>query len=527
MEIKKLLPNVPAIWYGHPSAVCYIGSVMRLMEYIGDPVEEDELFALSGAGLCFPWRFASSCDEVSIIPEIPARTFGAFGYESEHLTGDAVSDKAMCFGKIKESIDRGMPVIGFGITTAMPMTCLIVGYDENGLYTRACWQPNGESHDSEEYFYLTEWHENCSGLLIVGEKTGERLTGKAAYAKIAEWALIFRCYGKSVLAEGQDIYINKHAYEAMYDWLLDDTQWQNPNSGGREQFLKQCGLLLLGYYRGNLRQYLEKLDAQYPGVVNAPLFDVINRISDALPGANTSDLWLHEAVDPALSDFSKMTDRDLRKKVVDFVHLLCEYDNSVQWTLFMPDFVKNQTKGFKVDSFDYLQFPAMRFIGVEGKEFDDIGRRVNAMKGLDEMTEFKSDFDHDIFFNHHYGLSVDNQWHGVWGRFMKADTPVPDGYISFDFAPYEVLKKDLRSAGVPFYSRFALAKFSGDVNAMHSREGFDSDAMYDVTRNIILGNGVEIPYPEKYWTAEVFLNGCNEYSTGFLFSVGDWQTMKK
>lgn len=61
------------------------------------------------------------------------------------------------------------------------------------------------------------------------------------------------------------------------------------------------------------------------------------------------------------------------------------------------------------------------------------------------------------------------------------------------------------------------------MDAMHACEGFDSDAMYDVTRNIILGDGVNIPYPEKYWTAEMFLEGCGKYSTGYLFSVGEWQ----
>jgi hypothetical protein len=66
MENKKILSGVPAMWYGNPSAVCYIGSVIRLMEYIGDPVEQDEVFALSGAGLCFPWRFASSCDLIGV-----------------------------------------------------------------------------------------------------------------------------------------------------------------------------------------------------------------------------------------------------------------------------------------------------------------------------------------------------------------------------------------------------------------------------------------------------------------------------
>ena len=513
MDTKKILPNVPAMWYGHPSAVCYIGSVVRLMEYIGDPASETEVFALSGAGLCFPWRFASSCDEVSIIPEIPQRTFGAFGYESEYLPPDAVGDKTVCLDKIKESIGRGMPVIGFGITEKMPMTCLIVGYDENGLYTRSFWPPNGENHDSDEYFYSPDWHEKCSGLLIVGNKTSDRLTGAAAYKHITDTALMFRCYKQSVIAEGQDVYINQHAFNAMSDWLLDDAQWEDPMSAGKEQFLKQCGILLLGYYRNNLREYLENLEAENPGLVNPPVFTAIKRISDRIPGAHTSDLWLHEAVDPALKDFSAMKSRDLRKKVTDYVMELQGCDNNVQWTLFMPDFIKNQTNGFAVDSFEYKKFPAMRFIGMDDKKINGMEERVNAMKVLAAMTEYKSDFDYDTLFIHHHGLEVDNPPQLVWGRFMKANTPVPDGYDSFDFEP------DAADVpGVPYYSQFALATFSGDMTALHSSEGFDCDAMYDTTRNIILGDGVCIPYPEKYWTGEIFFNGCDQYSTGFIFS---------
>ena len=51
------------------------------------------------------------------------------------------------------------------------------------------------------------------------------------------------------------------------------------------------------------------------------------------------------------------------------------------------------------------------------------------------------------------------------------------------------------------------------------KEGYDVNAMYDVTRNIILGQGVLIPYPEKYWTAEVFLDGYANGSSAFMFSV--------
>lgn len=513
MAIKNILPDVPAMRYGNPSAVCYIGSVIRLMEYIGDPVDEHELFALSGVGLCFPWRFASCCDEVSIIPEIPANTFKPFGYESEYISSENLN-KITCLDKIKQSIDSGKPVIGFGITVKMPMSCLIVGYDDTGLYTRSYWYPDGVNHDSDDYFYSTDWFENCSGLLIVGEKSGERLTGSDAYKIITDWALKYRRYKKSVIAEGQDIYINQHAFDYMINWLLDDEQWKNPEQNGKEQFLKQCGLLLFGHYRYHLHEYLKKLDAEYPDLVNKPVFNKLNEIENAIPGTHKSDLWLHEAVDPALKDFSAMSDRALRKKVAEYVVMLKEIDNSVQWTLFMPDFVKNQTKGFKVDNFEYRKLPAMRFIGKEGEEFSDIEKRLEIMRILDSMKDYKSEFDYDILFMHHYGLSVDNPWHGIWGRFMKADTPIPDGFLSFNFVP-----PDNSPAGFPFYSQFALANFSGDMDAMHKVEGFDSDAMYDVTRNIILGDGVIIPYPEKYWTAEVFYNGCDKYSTGYLFSI--------
>lgn len=517
MREKNVLDGVPVMHYGNPSAVCYIGSVMRFMECIGDPVEQDELFALSGVGLCFPWRFASSCDEVSVIPDIPSRTFEAFGYDSEYFAKDALKDKNACFDKIKKSIDSGRPVIGFGITVKMPMSCLITGYDENGVYTRSFWPPEGCEYNSEEYFYSVDWYENCAGLLFVGEKKGERLKGKAAYDYITDWALRFRCCPYSVKAEGKDIYLNQYAYDEMVKWLHDDAMWENPVSDGKEQFLKQCGLLLLGHYRCQLYSYLKKLDSEYPDVVNKPVFSALERIMSAMTGSEYSDLRLDVLVSPELADFSAMKKRELREKTAEYVRKLRDDDNCVQWALFMPDCVKNQMKDFTVESFEYKKYPAMRFIGVEGEEYDNVEKRAAAMKMLDEMKEYKSDFDYDILFMHHYGLECDMPWHGVWGRFMKADTPVPDGYIYFDMAA-ECDGK----AGPPYVSQFAFARFTGTDEALHSRENFDSDAMYDVTRNIILGDDVCIPYPEKYWTAEVFLNGCENSGTAYLFSTADW-----
>lgn len=100
---------------------------------------------------------------------------------------------------------------------------------------------------------------------------------------------------------------------------------------------------------------------------------------------------------------------------------------------------------------------------------------------------------------------------------MRADTPVPEGFVHFDFIPAREANDFV--AGPPYLSQFAYAQFEGNVDAIHGTEGFDSDAMYEVTRNIILGQGINIPYPDKYWTAEVFLKGVQNPSSAYMFSV--------
>ena len=548
---QRILTDIPKLQYGQSSAVCFIGALMALMEAVGDPVAEDEAFALTGVGLCFPWQVDSACDEVSVTPKVLNRALGAFGYENEVLTGEALQglDKAACFEKIKKSIDGGKPVVGLGITTDAPMACLIVGYDDGGLYTRAYFAPQGADADAEDYFYSVDWHENCAGLVIMGDKVRDRCVGAAAYNRIGEWALDVRCSPENVKAAGKDIYLNRHAFFAMAEWLLDDAQWQNPQEGNKEMWLKQCGLLLFGHYRWQLWKYLQRLEAENSGLVNPPVFALLETINKAIVGwsqsknrsaarpcvlgSHESDLWLHEAVDKAIVDFDALKDRALREKVAQYVHRLREYDDRLQWSLFMPDMVKEQQKGFRVENFEYLDFPAMRFVGVEdgGADADNAARRTEAARVLDGMAAYKSGFGYDMLLIHHHGQHVDTPPQLIWGRFMKADAPVPgclgeqqsglcsatspDGFVSVDFVPHDVKK-----AGQPYYSRFAFATFSDDVKAMHAAEGFDVDAMYDITRNIILGQDVCIPYPEKYWTAEVFIEGFEKESTGYLFSVG-------
>ena len=351
---------------------------------------------------------------------------------------------------------------------------------------------------------------------IKGQK-GEKLTDAEKYKRIVSWA---------AKARGQ----NPGVFDALTEWVLDDSQWSDEKLAENEQILMQGVFARFKEQNAQLGAYLSELEPS--GVVNTAVFKALDRFDDELSGVS-HDERLRETVAKVFADFSAMRERGVREQIagnktgpagvnyVDifgYINYLKDCDAGVQWALFMPDMAERQQEGFKVDSFEYKKMSAMRFIGREDADLDNMEVRKKLFRTLDAMDEHKLDFDYDVLFMHHYGLCVDvGPWHGFWGRFMKADTPVPEGFLYFDFVPHKPHNDG--KAGPPFFSQFAYVTFSGDMDAMHKREGYDSDAMYDVTRNIMLGQGINIPYPDKYWTAEVFLDGCDKYSTAYMFSA--------
>jgi len=350
----------------------------------------------------------------------------------------------------------------------------------------------------------------------IGEQKDVQLSDEEKYQRIVSWA------GK---ARGQ----NPNVFDALTEWVLDDSQWIDEKLAENEQILMQGVFARFKEQNNKLRVYLKELKPS--GVVNDAVFKALDRFDDELSG-KTHAGELRDAISKVFTDFTAMRDKKIREQIagnktgptgttsVDlfgYINLLKDCDAAVQWALFMPDMVERQQNGFKVDSFEYRKMPAMRFIGRECIEHDaaDMSWELEIMNTLESMSAYKSGFDYDVLFMHHYGKGVDvERWHGVWGRFMRADTPVPAGFLSFDFVPQNDGK-----AGPPYISQFAYAAFSGDMEAMHRREGYDSDAMYDVTRNTMLGEGANIPYPDKYCTAEVFPDGCEKYSTAYMFGA--------
>lgn len=346
------------------------------------------------------------------------------------------------------------------------------------------------------------------------EEPGSDTPPAEQYQKIVRWA------GS---ARGQ----NPKAFDAVTAWLLEDREWPEERLPENRRILVEEIVARFRAQNKWLHTQLTNLDPS--GVVNKAVFPALRQFDDALSGI-LQEKRLKTAVQRMFADFSVLKERSVREtiaggitgptgtdavEIFGYINCLKDLDASVQWTLFMPDVVRNQQDGFRVDHFEYRKMPAMRFIGQKDAALPDAEARKALFQIVDTLNAGLPDLDYDLLLVHHSGRCVDVEpGCAFWGRFLKADTPVPEGLLSFDFLP-----RRKGTAGPPFLSQFAFATFSGDLEAMHRTEGYDSDAMYDVTRNIMLGQGVTIPYPDKYWTAAVFPNGSERPSTAYLFSA--------
>jgi hypothetical protein len=336
-DSAKVLEGVRHIAYGNPSAVCYIGSVMALMEYLGDPAEISELFSLSGVALCFPWKFGSCCDEVSIIPEIPQRTFAALGYEYEYcyesdiLTDHRLYTKDYYKAKIKESIDRGHPVLGFGFTHHDPFSCVICGYQNGGdqLILRAYWSPEGvpTGYEAiEPYYAVDDWYSKCYGIVAVGESVRPRLSGDSAWAYIRETASILK-NKREITIQGQPMAVGFSAFDEMTAWLMDDKEWTHIGNL-HDVFLAPCGLLLLGHYRSYLYMYLNNIFEKPLSADQTSLLESIRVLCESIGGCD-SQLHLDQKVSEEIDSFGKLADHRLREKAAMFVQRLKQYDQTI------------------------------------------------------------------------------------------------------------------------------------------------------------------------------------------------------
>lgn len=287
-QVTRILEGIERIGWDRASVLCFTGSVVACMHYLGEKVSSDYVMGISGGAfkqLWFPGWSPALCD-LLIIGEGPIRrTFAALGYDYayyyERIVGQRVPENAAEFyrRKIVESIDQGRPAMAIGIV-GPPECCIVSGYDEGGavLHGRSYFQERPEG-----YFRVDNWEKDCHGLILIGDK-GERPSPRQVLKDSLQWAIeLGRVRERECIAVGEE-YSGRHysglaAYDAMAEALLRDDEFPADNLEvltSRIYPIGNDGLYLLSGKRAAAMGFLRAMAAAVPEVA-----DELGRAVDA------------------------------------------------------------------------------------------------------------------------------------------------------------------------------------------------------------------------------------------------------
>jgi hypothetical protein len=197
------------------------------------------LVGVSGAASFLSWKEGWHGDNTALFymsddPGAPERhIFEAIGYAYEVVDKEQGNgDEALFPQRIMESIQRGVPVLGYGVI-GPPEPAIITGYDESGdvllgwsffqgfpeFSTGVEFEPAEEGHPTG-YFRKRDWFKDTHSLLVIGEK-GEKPPLKETCRNALEWMLVVtRTPMVRPEPDAPEWYRNRHNGLAAHDaWI--------------------------------------------------------------------------------------------------------------------------------------------------------------------------------------------------------------------------------------------------------------------------------------------------------------------
>jgi hypothetical protein len=206
------------------------------------------LVGVSGAASYLSWKEGWHGDNSAIFymsadAAAPERhIFDAIGYEFEWVVKEKGHDNEAFFRqRIAESIQRGMPVLGYGII-GPPEPSIVAGYDEGGdvligwnffqnvpdFNAGVEFEPSAEGQPTG-YFRKRDWFGNTECLLIIGDKKAKPSLEETSRTALKWMLQVARMPMVRPEPDAPEWYQHRHnglaAYEAWADHLLRDEEW--------------------------------------------------------------------------------------------------------------------------------------------------------------------------------------------------------------------------------------------------------------------------------------------------------------
>ncbi|MBN2389319.1 MAG: hypothetical protein JXR84_01265 [Anaerolineae bacterium] len=267
---RAVLESVPRVHFYEGGKRCpediIIPSVMRAtLEYLGEedygckhcPIRGQaskvfctysHLVGVSGAAAFLSWKEGWHGDNIALFfmdadaGAVERHIFEAIGYAYEAVMKEEGRDnKAEFRQRIIESIDRGMPVLGYGVV-GPPEPSIITGYDEGGdvligwsffqnfpdFNAGVEFEPAAEGQPVG-YFRKHDWFKDTENLLIIGEKQPKPSLAEVSRDALRWLLKVTRTPMVRPEPDAPEWYRHRHnglaAYDAWADHLLRDAEW--------------------------------------------------------------------------------------------------------------------------------------------------------------------------------------------------------------------------------------------------------------------------------------------------------------
>ncbi len=224
-RIRRVLDGVPKVSFYSGGDVCpeditFPSSMAAVMRYLGEdypwlPLESHDktwklnygnilFMGVSGIAFGLLWKPGWHEDNQDMMriagdPEdVIGPSFGAAGYGYRYITkhgrAGARATEAGFRSEIIASIDRGVPVLAFGVL-GPPECCVVTGYDEDGdvllgwnFFQSLPEFGGGGPTEPSGYFRRRDWFPATESLIVIGPRT-RKPPLRDVYRRSLEWGL--------------------------------------------------------------------------------------------------------------------------------------------------------------------------------------------------------------------------------------------------------------------------------------------------------------------------------------------------
>lgn len=207
------------------------------------------------------WQYNSEYSLLFHKTQEPVKAaFDACGYEYEYIDGDYIQKNTdECIRKIVKSIDKGFPVLTFGIV-GPPVCSIIIGYDENGavLIGRSQFTDEPKENnpydliESEDYFHVRDGLNNSGALIFFTKKKLAPSVAESIKKSILNIPKL------AAFPSGDNNYLARQGFEQWADSLLCDEYFQDADKLGAPLDTYGSCIVMVGTNMSSMEGYFKR-----------------------------------------------------------------------------------------------------------------------------------------------------------------------------------------------------------------------------------------------------------------------------